>query len=49
MVWQVEEVLDDVSLTVKAATSIYMSGRGSAFSPAKQGKSGFIYNKVKNK
>ena len=44
-----EEVLIDFSLTVNAATSIFISGRGSAFSPAKQGKSGSVYNLVKNK
>ena len=32
------------SLTVKVATLIFISGRGSAISSAKQGKSGFIYN-----
>ena len=38
------------SLTVKAATLIFISGRGSAISSAKQGlgKSGSIYNLVKN-
>ena len=38
-------VLIDFSLTVKAATLIFISGRGSS---AKQGKSGSIYNLVKN-
>ena len=38
----------DFSLTVKAATLIFMSGRGSAISSAKEGKSGFIYNLVKS-
>ena len=33
-------VLIDFSLTVKAATFIFISGRGSAISSAKQGKSG---------
>ena len=42
-------VLIDFSLTVKAATLIFISGRGSAISSAKQGKSGSIYNLVKNK
>ena len=37
----------DVSLTVKAATLIFISECGSAFSSAKEGKSGFIYNLVK--
>ena len=36
------------SLTVKAATSIFISGCGSAISSAKEGKSGFVYNLVKN-
>ena len=36
------------SLTGKAATLIFISGRGSAISSAKQGKSGSIYNLVKN-
>ena len=39
-----ERVLLDFSLTVKAATLIFISGRGSAFSSAKEGKSGLIYN-----
>ena len=33
----------DFSLTVKAATNIFISGRGSAISSAKEGKSGFVY------
>ena len=37
-------VLIYFSLTVKAATLIFISGRGSAISSAKEGKSGFIYN-----
>ena len=41
-------VLLDVSLTVKAATLIFISGCGSAISSAKEGKSGFIYNLVKS-
>ena len=36
------------SLTVKAETLIFISGRGSAISSAKEGKSGFNYNLVKN-
>ena len=40
-------VLIDFSLTVKAATSIFISGHGSAISSAREGKSGFIYNLVK--
>ena len=39
----------DFSLTVKAVTLIFISGRGLAISSAKQGKSGSIYNLVKNK
>ena len=39
-------VLLDFSLTVKAATLIFISRRGSAISSAKEGKSGFIYNLV---
>ena len=41
-------ILFDFSLTVKAATLIFISGRGSAISSAKEGKSGFIYNLVKS-
>ena len=41
-------VLLDFSLTVKAATLIFISGRGSAISSAKKGKSGFIYNLVES-
>ena len=40
-------VLIYISLTVKASTFIFISGRGSAISPAKEGKSGFIYNLVR--
>ena len=43
-----EQVLIDFSLSVKAATLIFVSGRGSAISSAQQGKSGSIYNFVKN-
>ena len=42
-------VLLDFSLTVKAATLIFISGRGWAISSAKEGKSGFIYNLVNSK
>ena len=42
-------VLLDFSLTVKAATLIFISGCGSAISSAKEGKSGFIYKLVKSK
>ena len=38
----------DFSLTVKAATLIFIYGRGSAVSSANEGKSGFIYNLVKS-
>ena len=41
-------VLLDFSLSVKAATLIFISGRGSAILSAKEGKSGFIYNLVKS-
>ena len=42
------QLLLDFSLTVKAATLIFISGCGSAIPSAKEGKSGFIYNLVKN-
>ena len=42
-------VLLHFSLTVKAATLIFISGCGSAISSTKEGKSGFIYNLVKSK
>ena len=35
-------ILIDFSLTVKATTLIFISGRGSTISSAKEGKSGFI-------
>ena len=41
-------VLMDFSLTVKAVTLIFISGRCSASSSAKQEKSGSMYNLVKN-
>ena len=44
----VMQILVDFSLTVKAATFIIISGRGSAVSSAKEGKSGIIYNLVKS-
>ena len=44
---QVHFVLIDFSLTVKAATLLFISGRASAISSSKQGKSGSIYNLVK--
>ena len=37
----------DFSLSVKAATLMFISGRGLAISSATQGKSGSIYNLVK--
>ena len=40
--------LIDFSLTVKAATLIFISERGLAISSAKEGKSGFIFNLVKS-
>ena len=43
-----EHILIDFSLTVKAATLIFISGRGSAISSAKQGKSGSLFNLVSN-
>ena len=43
-----EKVLLDFFLTAKGATLIFISGHGSAISSAKQGKSGSIYNLVKN-
>ena len=36
-------------LTVKSATLIFISGRGSAILSSKQGLSGSIYNLMKNK
>ena len=41
---QLDKVLLDFSLTVKAATLIFISGCDSAISSAKEGKSGSIYN-----
>ena len=41
-------LLIDFSLTVKVVTLIFISGRGSAISSAKEGKSGSIHNLVKN-
>ena len=43
------KLLIDFSLTVKAATLIFIPGLGLAISSTKQGKSGSIYNFVKNK
>ena len=41
-------VLIDFSLTVKAATLIFIPGRGSTVLSARHRKSRFIYNLVKN-
>ena len=41
-------LLLDSSLTVKAATLIFISGCGSAISSAEEETSGFIYNLVKS-
>ena len=41
-------ILLDFSLSVKAATLIFIYGRGSAISSAKEGKSGFIHNLVES-
>ena len=46
---RLQSILLDFSLTVKAATLIFISGCGLAISSAKEGKSGFIYNLVKSK
>ena len=48
LVFRSTVILLDFSLTVKAATLIFISGCGSAISSAKEGKSGYIYNLVKN-
>ena len=45
----IKVLLIDFLLTVKAVTLIFISGCGLAISSAKQGKSGSIYNLVKNK
>ena len=44
----VSTILLDFSLTVNAATLIFISGRGLAISSAEEGKSGFINNLVKS-
>ena len=46
--WWYMHVLLDFSLTIKAVTLIFISRCGSAFSFAKEGKSGFIYNLAKS-
>ena len=43
-----DHILLDFSLTVKAATLIFIPGCGSAIPSALEGKSGFIYNLVKS-
>ena len=45
----IKMVLLDFSLTVKAATLIFISGCGPAISSTKEGKSGVINNLVKSK
>ena len=47
-IYRLQLVLIDFSLTVKAATLILISWRGSAISSAKQGKSGSIYDLLNN-
>ena len=47
--WTILTVLIDFSLTVKAEILIFISGRCSAISSAKEGKSGSIYNLVETK
>ena len=42
------KIFIDFSFNVKAVILIFISGRGLAFSSAKEGKSGFIYNLVKS-
>ena len=44
----INDILIYFSLTVKAATLIFIYGRGLAISSAEEGKSGFIYNLVKS-
>ena len=48
MVHLLSGVLIDFLFTVKDATLIIISGRGSTISSANEGKSGFIYNLVKS-
>ena len=48
MLTDCNDVLIDFLFIVKAATLIFISGRGSAISSAKQGESGSIYNFVKS-
>ena len=44
----VVKYINGLSLSVKVATLIFISGRGSAILSAKEGKSGFVYNLVKS-
>ena len=44
----VVKYINRLSLTVKVATLIFISGRCSAISSTKEGKSDFIYNLVKS-
>ena len=46
--FQIEYTINNFSFTVKVITLIFISVRGSAISSAKQVKSGYIYNLVKN-
>ena len=45
---KMQRVLYNFSLSVKAVTLTFISGRGLAISSAKQGKSGSMYTLVKN-
>ena len=46
--WNRTLLLIDLSLTVNAATLIFIPGCGSAISSAREGKSVSLYNLVKN-
>ena len=46
--WNDPEILLDFVFAVKAATVIFISGRGSTISSSKEGKSGSINNLVKS-
>ena len=46
-IYPVLMILKSLWVTVKAATVIFISGRGSAILSAKERKPGFIYNLVK--
>ena len=43
-----DSIFIDFSLTVKAATLIFISERGFAITSAKEGKSGSFYNFIKS-